>query len=90
MDIQLAKRMSEQLLIQNAYQKKSNLETAKSYNMDQELYEVYVTITASKILNYTNKKTNDNIGVDFKWMTCINKGLPINDDMSHCHIRHLK
>lgn len=87
MDIQLAKQMSDKLLINNAYQMICNQEKIEQTLSVNNTNEIHVTNLATKYHFKLTQKNNGNIGVDFKWQTTTKKEIPINNEMLPCLIK---
>ena len=88
LDMQLAKQLSEKYVIEAAVQKFMNSHASgDSRIVNNDSNTVYISITASKYV-FILTKTNNNISVDFTWLSQPKNILPVTNEILECLIDH--
>ena len=86
--MQLAKPLSEKYLIEAAFQKFNNLHVSGDPRIENnDSNTIYISNTASKYV-FILTRSNNNISVEFTWLSPPRNNLPITNEMLECVIDH--
>ena len=89
MDIQLAKQLSEKYHIETAFQKFNNLHVSGNPRIEHnDPHTIYISNTASKYV-FILTKSNNNISVEFIWLTQPKNTVPVTNEILKCMIDHI-
>ena len=88
LDMQLAKQLSEKYLIEAAFQKFNNLRVSSDPRIVNNVSNtVYISNTASKYV-FTLTESNNNISVEFTWLTQTKSTVPVTNEILKSMINH--
>ncbi|HEY9299394.1 MAG TPA: hypothetical protein VIQ31_24145, partial [Phormidium sp.] len=88
LDMQLAKRLSEKYLIDQAYHKLTNSSINATYEHQPNCGKTCELNSTSSRYSFCIERTDTNVQVEFQWLSRSDKGTPLNQTIVNALVNH--